>query len=146
MIRRLLFIFLLCMVAACSSTSPVVRDRSADPQLVLSKTWQWVSTLTPVEKITVPEPERYTIRFSDSGRLQAQFDCNSGGGNYEIAPGKLSFGPLLATRMACPQDSLDYRFMQDLQRVKIFFLLDGELYLELPMDSGTMRFRATSSK
>lgn len=142
MIRNLSYILIIGIVAACSSTAPVTKSRSTDPQMVLNKTWRWVSTLTPVEKITVPEPDRYTILLSDSGRLQAQFDCNSGGGNYEIAHGKLSFGPLLATRMACPQDSLDYRFMKDLQRVKLFFLQEGELYLELPMDSGTMRFQA----
>lgn len=146
MIRNWSLIFLIGIVAACSSTAPVTKGRSTDPQMVLNKTWQWVSTQTPVERITASEPERYTILLSDNDRLQAQFDCNKGGGNFQIAPGKLSFGPLLATRMACPQDSLDYRFMQDLQRVKIFFLQDGELYLELPMDSGTMRFRAAPSQ
>jgi hypothetical protein len=31
--------------------------------------------------------------------------------------------------------------MRDLQRVSSFFVEGGELYLELPADSGTMRFR-----
>lgn len=31
--------------------------------------------------------------------------------------------------------------MRDLQRVVSFFVQDGALYLELPYDSGTMRFR-----
>jgi hypothetical protein len=38
--------------------------------------------------------------------------------------------------MARPQDSLDSQFMKDLQRVSSFFLQDGNLYLELPFDSG----------
>ena len=142
MIRNWGFILILGIVAACSSIPPATNIRLSDPQAVLNKTWQWVSTGTPVETITVSAPERYTIFLSDTGRLQAQFDCNGGGGNYEIAPGQLSFGPLLSTKMACPDDTLDYRFAQDLQRVKLFFLQDGDLYLELPMDSGTMRFRA----
>ena len=37
--------------------------------------------------------------------------------------------------------------MRDLQRVTSFFVEDGTLYLELPYDSGTMRFReARTSK
>jgi len=112
-----------------------------DPQALLNKTWQWVSTITPVEKITVPDPERYTIRLTDEGKVQARFDCNRGGGSYKISAGRLSFGPLLSTRMACPEDSLDGPFMRDLQRVVSFFIQDGNLYLELPLDSGTMRFR-----
>ncbi len=144
MLRILSFLCLIVLLPSCSSTvsKPGTQNRGTDPQMVLDKNWQWVSTLTPVEKITVPAPERYTILLSETGRLQAQFDCNSGGGNYEISPGKLSFGPLLAIRMACPPDSLGYRFMQDLQQVKLFFMQGGELYLDLPMDGGTMRFRA----
>jgi heat shock protein HslJ len=112
-----------------------------DPQALLNKTWQWVSTITPVERITVPDPERYTIRLTDEGKVQARFDCNRGGGSYKISAGRLSFGPLLSTRMACPEESLDGPFMRDLQRVVSFFIQDGNLYLELPLDSGTMRFR-----
>lgn len=115
--------------------------RSKDPRLVLNKTWQWESTTTPVEMIDVPNPERYTIFMKDDGKIQARFDCNHGGGNYEISAGKLSFGPLMSTRMACPEDSLEGPFMRDLQRVVSFFIDNGRLYLELPYDSGTMKFR-----
>ena len=116
-------------------------ERSTDPQSVLDKTWQWESTITPVEKIAVPNPERYTILLKADGRAQARFDCNRGGGDYQISAGKLSFGPLMSTRMACPPGTLDAAFMKDLQRVSSFFVLNGTLYLELPYDSGTMRFR-----
>lgn len=115
--------------------------RSKDPESVLSKTWQWEATVTPVEKITVSTPERYTITLMPDGKVQARLDCNRGGGSYEIAAGRLSFGPLLSTRMACPADSLDGPFMRDLQRVVLFFVQGGHLYLDLPYDSGTMRFR-----
>jgi heat shock protein HslJ len=119
-----------------------IAQRSTIPELVLNKTWQWESTITPVTKINVPNPERYTILLTDEGRIQARFDCNRGGGSYEISAGKLSFGPLTSTRMACPEDSLDAPFMRDLQRVVSFFVEDGHLYLELPYDSGTMKFRS----
>lgn len=140
---RMITIFLIGMVlAGCAGTPPVdIPSRSNDPKKVIGKTWQWVSTITPVEKITVPVPARYTIHLVVDGKLTAQFDCNRGGGSYTIADGKLSFGPLMATRMACPPDSLDIRFMKDLQRVSSFFLMNGSLYLELPHDSGTMQFK-----
>jgi heat shock protein HslJ len=115
--------------------------RTTEPDAVLNQTWQWEATLTPVEKITASNPERYTIRLADDGKAQIRFDCNRGGGDFKISAGKLSFGPLISTRMACPEDSLDGPFMRDLQRVSSFFVEGGELYLELPADSGTMRFR-----
>jgi len=127
------------MFAGCTAAEKPVRIK--DPQSVLAITWQWVSTISPVEKITVANPERYTLQLAADGRAQVRFDCNRGGGDYEISEGKMSFGPLISTRMACPEDSLDAPFMRDLQRVSSFFIEDGELFLELPADSGTMRFQ-----
>jgi heat shock protein HslJ len=129
------------MIGCAAGAMPDQNTRSTDPQSVLNKTWQWVSTITPVEKVTVTDPERYTIMLTEDGKLQARFDCNRGGGEYRISEGKLSLGPLRSTRMACPEDSLDGPFMRDLQRVSSFFLQGGLLYLELPYDSGTMKFR-----
>jgi len=139
--KNLLGVFVL-VIAGCAaqdSASSVARGR--DPQAVLDKSWQWQETITPTEKIVVPNPERYTIHLGSDGKLQARFDCNSGGGSYKISEGKLSFGPLLSTRMACVPDSLDAPYTRDLQRVASFFVQGGDLYLELPADSGTMRFR-----
>jgi heat shock protein HslJ len=131
------------VAASCAAGAPAGEsERSKDAQLIVNHTWQWESTVTPVEKITVPDPERYTLALQKDGRAQARFDCNRGGGGYQISEGRLSFGPLMSTRMACPEGSLDARFMKDLQRVVSFFIQEGHLYLELPYDSGTMRFRA----
>jgi len=143
MMRILSKVLLGLVIMGCAATAaqPDQNTRSTDPQSVLNKTWQWVSTITPVEKIMVPNPERYTIVLTDDGKLQARFDCNRGGGEFKISHGKLSFGPLMSTRMACPSDTMDGPFMRDLQRVASFFLQDGLLYLELPYDSGTMKFR-----
>jgi len=143
MMKILSLVLLGMVIMGCASTGalPDENTHSTDPQSVLNKTWQWVSTITPVEKIAVYNPERYTIILTDEGKLQARFDCNRGGGEFKISPGKLSFGPLMSTRMACPEDSLDGAFMRDLQRVVSFFVENGMLYLELPYDSGTMKFR-----
>ena len=126
---------------------PGATSRSTDSHLLLNKTWQWEATMTPAETISVSDPDRYTIRFLADGQLQARFDCNRGGGSYTISAGKLSFGPMMSTRMACLPDSQDGPFMRDLQRVTSFFVEEGTLYLELPYDSGTMHFReAPTSK
>jgi heat shock protein HslJ len=129
-------------LAACATgASDDQKASSSGPQMVIGKTWQWVSSTTPAEKITVAAPERYTILLQTAGRAQVRFDCNRGGGDYKIAEGQLSFGPLISTRMACPADTQDWSFMRDLQRVASFFVREGLLYLELPYDSGIMQFR-----
>ena len=141
--RRIILIFLVGVVlSGCAGKSTSTeKPHLTDPQAVIGKTWQWESTTNPVEKIVVPEPERYTVFLGGNGRAQMMFDCNHGSGGFEIGPGRLTFGPLMSTRMACPPDSLDTVFVRDLQRVVSFFLRDDRLYLELPYDSGTLKFR-----
>lgn len=140
--QTILALFISMILAGCAGKPASTENTHLnDPQAVLGKTWEWESTTNPKEKIVVPEPERYTVWLGADGRAQMRFDCNRGGGGYEISPGKLTFGPLMSTRMACPPDSLDSVFMRDLQRVASFFLRDDRLYLELPYDSGTMMFR-----
>jgi len=128
------------LLAACAAASAAPEGAGA-PQGVVDITWEWVSTVTPVTRVEVRDPERYTLFLQSDGPARVRFDCNQGSGTYEMAPGKLAFGPFMSTRMACPEDSQDAQYADGLQRVVSFFLRDGDLYLELPMDSGTMRFR-----
>jgi heat shock protein HslJ len=53
---------------------------------------------------------------------------------------KITLGPLALTRMMCPPGSQSDRFVKELGRVSSYFTKDGELFLELPVDSGTLRF------
>jgi putative lipoprotein len=129
-----------------------VVDQTADEQVVaadarlIGARWQWVRTVTPVELIEVSEPARYTLLLHPGGQAELQFDCNAGSGEYEIIAHQLSFGPLAATRMACPPDSQDAVFMKQLGQVTTYFVNDGILYLEMPMDSGTMRFEPAAAE
>jgi heat shock protein HslJ len=128
-------------VAACTVVPPnagAVRTRA--PDSATRRVWHWEATVTPVEKIEVPAPERYTLELEPGGAALLRADCNRGRGSYEIGDGQIKLGPIATTRMACPPGSLDGRYLADLARVTTFFVEGGTLYLELPMDSGTMRF------
>lgn len=124
--------------ARVASTSPSAGQPAADG--VVGIQWQWINTITPAETIEVQEPARYTLRLNADGRAEMRFDCNRGGGSYEMSENRISFGPMMSTRMACPPDSQDSVFMAQLEKVASFFVSDGDLFLEMPYDSGTMRF------
>jgi heat shock protein HslJ len=123
------------------------RDRgevsdSTLPSSMLDPTWQWVSFTSPVEQFTVAAPERYTIRFGRDGRIAVRADCNRGSVTYSAsADRRIMLGPILLTRMMCRAGSQDARFVNELGRARSYFLKDGDLFLELPADSGTLRFR-----
>lgn len=146
MFGRIQLVFIITTLLGCVSVAfSGEKDRIRDPQEIMGKTWQWISTVTPVETVKVSDPARYTIRLDESGKVQARFDCNRGGGNYTISEGKITFGPMMSTSMACPEDTQDALFMRDLQKASSFFLENGDLYLELALGSGTMRFKNVES-
>ena len=49
------------------------------------------------------------VRFEAEGRVAGHGGCNRFFGAYQIADGRISIGPLGATRMACPEpDSYNF--------------------------------------
>jgi len=46
------------------------------------------------------------------------------------------------TRAMCPPGSLSDQFVKNLNAAGVWFVHDGDLYIDLFADSGTMRFAA----
>jgi heat shock protein HslJ len=117
-------------------------SQTTPPSQLMAGTWEWIGFRTPVEQLVVDAAERYTIQFEGSGRVLVRADCNRGNGAYIIGEDRqLTLGPIALTRAACPPGSLSDRFVRELARANRFFIKDKDLFLELPADSGTLRFR-----
>lgn len=103
--------------------------------------WKWQGTrYNDDTKAEPPESDRYTILLMPEGHLSVQIDCNAGGGHYTLDGSALTLKVTHTTMAACPPGSLADRFMKDLAAARIAFLRDGDLYLDLMYDSGTMKF------
>ena len=77
------------------------------PPELARTTWGWVSLTTPEETLTIAEPERYTLRFSEGDRVAVRADCNRGAGSVVVPePGAIRFGALAITRAMCPARSV----------------------------------------
>ncbi len=104
-------------------------------------TWQWVSTTTPVEEITVADPTRYTIVFNEDGTAAIQADCNAATATYTTGEGgTITIVPGAMTMAMCPEDSQSTQFMAGLSAAAIYFFQDGDLYIDMFASGGTMRF------
>ena len=91
---------------------------------------------------TVPDdPALYSVQFFEDGTLGVRADCNVGNGIYDTE--STDFITLQAfTLAACGPDSIDDEFRQGLEDAVIYFFDDGDLLMDLPVDTGTMRFTA----
>ena len=153
----------LCSLAACLAclvTIPAAaqpKDNAAPaaesgaalvlPPEIADTTWEWTGFQTPKDEIVVSDPSSYTLTFGADGAVALQVDCNRGVTSYKLAAdNRITFEPIATTMMMCPEGSLDQAFTTNLERVGSFFQLEGDLLLEQPMDSGTLRFRPASAE
>ncbi len=128
-------------VVACSATpgsdGPL---EAAGENGITGIIWEWTSTSTPVEVVDVGEPDKYTMVLGPDGQAQIQADCNRATATYTIEGNSINIGPMAMTLMECGPESLSDRYAQDLSAAAVVFVEDGDLFLDLRADGGTMRF------
>ncbi len=125
-----------------SSESAGSSGDAAAPALA-GTTWEWVSTTTPTETITVSDPTRYTVLFNADGTAGMMADCNGMGATYSAGEdGTLSVILGAGTLMACPEDSQADLFTGGMANATGYSFEGRDLVIELGDGAGTMRFRA----
>ncbi len=110
---------------------------------IIGPVWQWTQTLYNDDRTVVPEnPENYTVQFKEDGTIRVKADCNVKGGTYSNprGEGSISIEITHSTMAACPEDSLEDEFVKGLSAAAIYFFQDGDLYIDLKYDTGTMWF------
>ncbi len=133
---RILALLLAALLAgSCSATKCHCRAYQKKYRRPLTGTmWQLVQldgrSLQPAEG-------KYTLTFSaDEGRISGTGACNRLSGPFETDKSwALKFGPIVTTRMACPDIEQEQRFLQvlaatthyDMDGPMLILLCDGEL-------------------
>ena len=111
--------------------------------------WQWEENRTNGGATTeVPNPSEFELTFAGNGSFSSTSDCNNMFGSYTLENGtELSFGPIGATKMACPGNSLEQEYSSTLalvDRMEItswdYETNDGTPRLHLYHDNGEMVF------
>jgi heat shock protein HslJ len=103
--------------------------------------WIWIGFSDPVEgSQTIDNPDQYTVEFLSDGQVKIKADCNHASGTYTAEGSSISIemGPM--TMAHCGPDSLSDEFILALGNARIYFFQEGDLFLDLYADGGTMRF------
>jgi pimeloyl-ACP methyl ester carboxylesterase len=124
-------------------TTPPTAPTSADAEILLGKTWEWVGFTNPTQKFEVEMPENYTLTFQADGTVSIKADCNNAVGSYALDGSsiKIEIGPM--TMAACPSESRSDEFIKVLGFAAIYFFQDGHLFIDLFADGGTLEFAPT---
>jgi len=103
--------------------------------------WQWVQTQYNDDRKAAPaDLENYTVQFKEDGALNVKADCNQKGGSYAVEEKSIAIEITHSTMAACPEGSLEDEFVRGLTAAAIYFIKDGDLFIDLKYDTGTMKF------
>lgn len=112
-------LFLVAAALAC-----VVAPAVAAPGSLTGK-WRIVA----VNGVQALEASSAHAEFARNGRFASTVGCNRIAGTPAISGAKLSFGPLMATRMACPPplDHIEQSYLAALAAVRSYSVEGGRL-------------------
>jgi len=156
----LIFVILLSLLAGCANqpaaTTAVPTNVPAATALpapaeapttapteagfLTANAWQWISFTNPVEQYSVDNPQNYVLAFNEDGTVNIKADCNNAVGSYTVDGSsiKIEVGPM--TMAACPPESRSDDFVKYLGFAAIYFFKDGNLFIDLFADGGTLEF------
>ncbi len=102
-------------------------------------TWQWVRFTDPTQQFEVDQPENYTITFNPDDTVNIKADCKEPGGGYAAdESGSLSISVDPVITVICSEESRSDEFIQKLGFGAIYFFQDGNLFIDLMADGGTL--------
>ena len=122
-----------------------VETESQLPAGLTGATWEWVSVIDPMGQTASADPTRYTITFNEDATANIIADCNSVIANYVTDGSNLTIMPGATTLVACEPGSQDQLFLSSLSSATAYTVEDGELFIALDADAGTVIFRAAGT-
>ena len=135
MTRLLPIVLVLAVAGVGCDENPV------GPTQIQNVTWK----LEAIERagspaIAIPNPEQYTLRLEDGGRLSVRADCNTCNGRYSLDGSSLSMSAMACTRAFCGLGSFDDNYASALENIRSATISGTQLTMT---GSGfTLRFRS----
>ncbi len=103
-------------------------------------TWMWIGSTSPTGQVAVESPTNYSLVFQADGTVNLKADCNNAQASYQVQGQSLTIqvGPM--TKAACPPGSRSDEFIHYLGSAATYSFQDGNLFIDLAADGGTLEF------
>jgi heat shock protein HslJ len=126
------------------ASMPTVLPATVQPPVgqapLAGTTWNWIGFTGPNEQVKVEAPVNYSLVFQSDGTVNITADCNNATGSYQVDGQsiKIQVGPM--TKAICPPGSYSDEFIRYLESPATYSLQDGNLYIDLTANGGTLVF------
>jgi heat shock protein HslJ len=135
---------MLSLAACAHSIAPSSISSSeaatAAAALVTTGAWRLQSITRPDSTVvSISEPDRFTVQFTDGNRLSLRADCNKGFGGFSSNGNSINVGPVGITKAYCVETApLDDEYVSLLNGDNTVTLTATSL--QLSSARGTLRF------
>ena len=102
--------------------------------------WRWEAMVSSADKISIEQPERYTLELQGGGKALVRADCNRGQATYKLDGRAVAIRISGMTKVACPPGSMSERYTKSLEAAVGQRIRGDNLFLDLPGEGGTMKF------
>jgi heat shock protein HslJ len=129
------------VLAAALAATACDDETLISPSAAIEGSWRLYQLEQRGTFTNVNDPERFTVRFEEGGRMVVRADCNSCSGTYRFEPnGRVDVDDAIAcTRVFCSSAPFDTAFVTLLGASDRWFTEGGNLVLG--SRDGSLRFR-----
>lgn len=121
--KRLLFLI------AFVTSAAIVSAQNDSASNRLNGMWKFDSA-SEVKFGSIPDKELPDLIFDEAAKTVTGFTgCNKMNGTYTVEGDQFMFGPIMSTKMACPQIEIDNYLSRFLPNVGAYKIRSGKLYL-----------------
>jgi heat shock protein HslJ len=100
------------------------------PRYITERTnTRWVILYLPVATLEVQSDQEPFLQFTSADQLRGFGGCNRFNGSYLAGEDKLTVGPLLTTRMYCPNMGYEDAFLKSVSASRNYLMFEDQLYL-----------------
>jgi heat shock protein HslJ len=121
---------------------PAQGRASTDPQRLMIPRWILSSLVLDGKEYTLPA-RQVSVQFEEGGKANGEGGCNNFFTEYQAGmDGKMQFGPVGATKMACTEGmEAENAYFQALAKVSQFKTEDWKLFMTSPDGKTSLVFR-----
>jgi heat shock protein HslJ len=128
-------------IPATTAEQPAETAATTDASLTANP-WNWTRTAMNDDSVKAPtQAGAFVLTLGADGSASTTTDCNTFNGTYTTGENNsITIALPVSTRMGCPDGAQEEAYIKDLTSVQSYLLQDGNLFLMLPFDSGTIDF------
>jgi len=126
---------------------PLTTAAQPEEPTLVGPVWEWQYTsMADDSTITPDDPAKYTVQFSEDGKVSVTADCKQTEGTFTDDGGTLTIELNPTTMQICSEGSQADEFLKELSFAGTYLFNEGNLVINMKMDGGNIVLAAATDE